>query len=109
MTQFSTSALIKIIEGLCAQSGSQRAFARKIGVSNTAVQGWLSGVLPSMHNLTMIADSLGLQLDELLTAIEWIGPKDVPSKYGLSKALNGLSKDELKAIISESLELLVKK
>lgn len=49
---------------------SQRAFARKLGVSLAAVQGWEMGRIPGPENLSKIAQELGYTLEELMRHIE---------------------------------------
>lgn len=50
---------------------SLRGFARAVGVSVTTVQAWESGqFVPERDNLTRIAASAGMSLDELLDRLD---------------------------------------
>lgn len=50
---------------------SQRAFARKLGVSLTAVQGWENAEsIPGSENLSKIAAAAGVTLEELVRHLE---------------------------------------
>lgn len=53
---------------------SQRAFARELGVSATAVQHWERGdVVPETENLAKIGVRAGFTLEELLTYLDGEG------------------------------------
>jgi transcriptional regulator with XRE-family HTH domain len=57
---------------------SQSRFARDLGVSLGAVQGWLAGGLPSVDNLEKIAVAAGMTLEELIVHIWGANLKHAP-------------------------------
>jgi transcriptional regulator with XRE-family HTH domain len=55
-----------LINRLVNETGSRRAFARKIGVTSSAVSGWQEcRSIPDLENLTAIASYSGYSIQEL--------------------------------------------
>jgi transcriptional regulator with XRE-family HTH domain len=55
-----------LINRLVSETGSRRAFARKIGVTSSAVSGWQEcRSIPDLENLTAIASYSGYSIQEL--------------------------------------------
>jgi transcriptional regulator with XRE-family HTH domain len=55
-----------LINRLVRDTGSRRAFARKIGVTSSAVSGWQEcRSIPDLENLTAIASYSGYSIQEL--------------------------------------------
>jgi len=55
-----------LINRLVGETGSRRAFARKIGVTSSAVTGWQEcRSIPDLENLTAIAEYSGYSIQEL--------------------------------------------
>ena len=67
-----------LINRLVHETGSRRAFARKIGVTSSAVSGWQEcKSIPDLENLTAIANYSGYSIQELQNML--IG-KTIPSQ-----------------------------
>jgi len=71
------------LKELCRGYGSNRAFARLLGVSDTAVARWLKGGDVTLSNLRVISQECGVEL-------EWLATGGGP-KFSGADALGGFS------------------
>lgn len=76
--------LIEVVK-MARGSMSQRAFAKLLGVSATAVQLWEKGdTIPDTENLAKIAAKAGYTMEELLN---YIGAKPLPETSDLNEII----------------------
>lgn len=101
--------LADIVRAGCEKHG-QRGYARKLGVSQATVAGWLeSRSVPSTDNLRLIADEAGYSLEELLEFLDGMpSPKsEVSMSEQILKLMRSVSKDELAKVLESGIRLLV--
>ena len=77
MDQGARQRLVELIERVKGDR-DQRKFAKDVGVSLGAVQGWLKGKIPRSESLQKIAVAAGLTVDELFFEIKGEGAARTP-------------------------------
>ena len=101
--------LSEVIQRACNREGSIRAYARKIGTSLGAVQGWLEcRSVPNTHNLMAIAAAEGYTLDEFLSYLGQSSQSHLESNEFMLylKQMRRMNKEQLVKIVQAGAELL---
>lgn len=99
--------LAHLVKERVDKAGGQRVYARKLNVSQIAVQGWQRGnSVPSLENFLSIADEAGFTCEELIT---YLGMTQSPSQSDpdqVLKQMRLLAREELAKVVEAGVRML---
>lgn len=106
----SKERLSDLVKERCLSKGGLRPYAREIGASLGAVQGWVEGrTVPSTTYLIKIAADLGYELEELLSLIGEVKTVQAPctsTSEQILRLMRPLPREELAKIIEAGVRML---
>ncbi len=99
--------LSTIVESGCERYG-QRGYARKLGVSQNAVIGWLEcRSVPTAENLRLIASEAGYTLDEFMDYLGSAQKSINPSEFdAFLKQMRKMDREQVKKLAQVAVDLL---